>query len=156
MASQGVLDLRPTSPPKGFSLIETLVVLAMVGIVMAAASLSFVQSGRKGLEAHASRLQMLAAAVSDRAVLLNRPHRLVVDRQGIWVEERLRGQWRDGLPPPFQFRPWTDHVGLASEPLILGFSRTGQTTGAEFTLSRGADRASVRVDVLTPSPIAGL
>jgi len=156
MASRGVLGLRPTSPPRGFSLIETLVVLAMLGIVMATASLSFVQSGKKGLEAHASQLQLLAAAVSDRAVLLNRPHRLVVDRQGVWVEERLRGQWRDGLPPPFQFRPWTDHVGLASEPVVLGFSRAGQTGGAELTLSRGVDRASVQLDALSLSPVAGL
>jgi len=146
MVNQGVLGLRPISPPRGFSLIETLVVLALVGILMASVSLGFLQSNKKSLQAHADRLQLLASVVSDRSVLLNRPHRLVIDHQGVWVEEWSRGQWLGQLPPPFHFRPWMERVELVSEPQVLGFSRMGQTAGAQLELGRGAVRVRVRLD----------
>jgi len=33
-----------------------------------------------------------------------------------------------------------------SEPQVLGFSRMGQTAGAQLELGRGADRVRVRLD----------
>lgn len=156
MVNQGALVLRPISPPRGFSLIETLVVLALVGILMATVSLGFFHSHKKSLQAHADRLQLLASVVSDRAVLLNRPHRLVIDHKGVWVEEWSRGQWLGQIPPPFHFRPWVEGIELLSEPQVIGFSRMGQSAGAELELGRGADRVRIQLDDGFPAPVAGL
>ncbi|MEY2776180.1 MAG: hypothetical protein RLY30_278 [Pseudomonadota bacterium] len=145
--------MRPTSPPKGFSLLEVLVVLAIVGLLLGTTTLSFRQMESRRLQEEGERLSLVIAAVSDRAALLNRRHRLTVDADGYRVEERQRGEWRLVQESPLQARAWS-HGVRPDQPGQVTTDGVGLLTPAEFRLVRAADQLSVQVNALAEVRLA--
>ena len=125
MVSRVVKALHPTSPPKGFSLLETLVVVAILGLVMALAGLSLFQAADRKLQFQVDRLQAVLQTVSDRAALMQRDHRVVMNDEGFWVEERRRGDWLQQLAFPMQFRSWEAGLVFQGETAAIRVDRTG-------------------------------
>jgi prepilin-type N-terminal cleavage/methylation domain-containing protein len=125
MASQAVRALRPTSPPKGFSLLETLVVVAILGLLMAVAGLSLFQVGERKFRTEGDRIAAVVVAVSDRAAIMQRDHRLIFDRNGFRIEEQRRGQWIQQAAFPMQPRQWNAELYYQGEPVVVRVDRTG-------------------------------
>ena len=153
MAKRGAVALRPTSPPKGFSLLEVLVVLAMVGLLMGVTALSFRQVESRRLQEEGERLSLVIAAVSDRAALLNRRHRLSVDAEGYRVDEWQRGEWRLVGETPVQARAWAHGVRPQQSGQITT-DGVGLLTPARFILVRAGDQLSVQVNALAEVRLA--
>ena len=139
--------MRPTSPPKGFSLLEVLVVLAIVGLLLGTTTLSFRQAESRRLQEEAERLSLVIAAVSDRAAMMNRRHRLSLDAQGYRVDEWVRGEWRALKDAPLQARDWS-HGVRALEPAQLVTDGIGLVTPTDWVLARGRDQLRVGVNAL--------
>ena len=115
---------RPTAPPQGFTLLELLVVVALIAVATASVSLSLRDSAHSALERDAERL----------AVLLE-TGRAQARASGLPVVWRTRGKNPnpvqtfvfEGLPPPGLPQNWlaestrapTDSaITLGPEPLI--------------------------------------
>ena len=139
--------MRPTSHPKGFSLLEVLVVLAIVGLLLGATTLSFRQAESRRLQEEAERLSLVIAAVSDRAAMMNRRHRLSLDAQGYRVEEWVRGEWRALTDAPLQARDW-GHGVLPERRMELISNGIGGVTPLEVQLQRSDARLTLRVSAL--------
>ena len=137
MGSRVVRVLRPISPPKGFSILETLVVIAIVGFLMAVAGLSLFQAGERKFKAEGDRIAAVLLAVSDRAAIMQRDHRLIFDQDGLRVEEQRRGRWVQQQAFPLQPRPWNSDLHYLGEPIVVLVDRTGlvQPQRVPMTLS---------------------
>ena len=151
MDSRVVKVLRRTSPPRGFSLLETLVVVAVLGLVMALAGLSLFQAADRKLQTQVDRIQAVLNAVSDRAAVMQRAHRLVISAEGFWVEERRRGEWLQQLTFPMQFRSWESGLVFEGEPAYIRVDRTGLVEPSRINFKK-ADRSIV----ITVDPFAKL
>lgn len=125
MGNRVVRVLRPISPPRGFSLLETLVVIAIVGFLMAVAGLSLFQAGERKFKAEGDRIAAVLLAVSDRAAIMQRDHRLIFDRDGLRVEEQRRGRWVRQNAFPLQPRQWNTELQYLGEPIVVRVDRTG-------------------------------
>jgi prepilin-type N-terminal cleavage/methylation domain-containing protein len=138
MVSQEGRDLRPISPPRGFSLLETLVVIAILGLLMAVAGLSLFQVGERKFKAEVDRVSAVVVAVSDRAAITQRDHRLIFDLDGLRVEEQRRGQWLQQSAFPMQPRQWNSELYYRGEPEVVRIDRTGlvQTARLPMVLAR--------------------
>ena len=117
--------MRPISPPRGFSLLETLVVIAILGLMMAVAGLSLFQVGERKFKAEADRIAAIVVAVSDRAAITQRDHRIIFDRDGLRIEEQRRGQWLHQTVFPMQPRQWNTELSYQGEPVVVRVNRTG-------------------------------
>ncbi len=124
----------------GFTLIEMLVVLAIIGVAAGAVVLGIGAATRKpGIEAEARRLATDLQAAADRAMVDDRPLALDWDQHGYAFEP---GGKRHDLP---------DGVSLdiphARPPLKLSVDGTG--VPAALTLRTGSDRWLITYDGLT-------
>lgn len=128
---------QPTYRPRGFSLIEVLVVLAIISIALTGITLSYVQAESRKIDEQASQLAAILQTVSDRASLTNRRHRVQLTAEGFLIEEYFRGQWRGGLAEPLQARPWRDDVSFTGSPTTLIAESTGLFSEGTFWLRIG-------------------
>lgn len=101
--------------PKGFSLVELLVVLAIVGIMLASISLSTGQSQLRQLETERKRLALLIQATAERSVTLGVDHTILVSSQGLRFFEHRDGRLQELAVAPLQFRPWPDGMSVQIE-----------------------------------------
>ena len=85
------MDRPPADSSSGFTLVETMVVLAVIGLLLAAAIPNIVQSNRgRRVEAAANEMVAHVSAGRQRAVASRIPHRLVIDpEQRSYRIERL-------------------------------------------------------------------
>ncbi len=134
---------RPTSHPKGFSLIEVLVVLAIISIALTGITLSYVQAESRRIDEQASQLSAIFQAVSDRASLTNRRHRIQLDIHGFSVEEYYHGQWHGILSGPLQKRSWRDAISYVDSPMTLNVETTGLFSESVFKLRLGQREAQL-------------
>lgn len=136
---------RQISAPRGFSLIEMLVGLFIVGLLLSLTSISLGTLLGSQSKAQAGIVQRTLEIVSDRAVMLNRPHRVVFDENSFWVEEFVWGKWRRDIPPPFQQRFWQHNFQLVDAPVTVEVNRYGDLAPARFKLSRGRTQLDIEV-----------
>jgi type II secretion system protein H len=146
MASQAVRALRPTSPPKGFSLLETLVVVAILGLVMAMAGLSLFQAADRKLQSQVDRLQAVLQTVSDRAAIMQRDHRLILSKEGFWIEEQRRGQWLQQTAFPMQYRSWETGLSFQGETAVVRIDRTGLIEPSQLDFEQRGHSVILLVD----------
>lgn len=121
--------------------------LAMVGLLMGVTALSFRQVESRRLQEEGERLSLVVAAVSDRAAMVNRRHRLLVDSEGYRSEEWVRGAWQPVSDAPLQARTW----GHGVRPQQVGQVVTdgaGLASPVEWVLVRAQDRLRVEVNAL--------
>lgn len=134
-------DRPPLTREAGFTLVELMVVLALIGLAAAAVILSMPPTGG-GAMGQATRFAARVAALRDTAVIDGRPHGLWVTASGYGFERRSGGQWQpmeDGrlaradwaggtavsINGANQGRLAFDRVGLPTSPLRIDFTSSG-------------------------------
>jgi general secretion pathway protein H len=137
---------------RGFSLIELLVVVAIVGVLALAVTLSIGGSAQRQLLREAERFQALIGQACEQAELSGREIGVIVGAGGYSFRMLGGTEWRD-FPEdaPLRTRPWIDglRVDLSSEgrhvdllatrdaaPQLVCFS-SGELTPFALTLELG-------------------
>ncbi|TCS37794.1 type II secretion system protein H (GspH) [Paucimonas lemoignei] len=108
---------------RGFTLLELLVVLVIVGIMLGFVTLNALPSGRQALQNEAQRIALLLQLARDEAIVRNRPVAFEVDqyRYRFWILDE-NNVWqamdRDDMlrEREFQRAP----VSLAIDPPMMG------------------------------------
>lgn len=137
----------------GFTLLEVLVVLALMGVVLAfaAASLRGPDPGDQVLE-EAARMRALMQLASEEAVIAARSYGLRVRSDGYaFVAHSAKG-WQTLQEKPLQSRALPSHMGFAHAaeaadpqgPQVLFFA-DGTLTPFEFELKSSASERSARL-----------
>lgn len=135
----------------GFTLVELMVVLALIGLAAAVVILSMPASGG-GAMGQATRFAARIAALRDTAVTDGRTHGLWVTASGYGFERRSGGQWqpldegrlaRDdwaagtavSINGTTQGRLAFDRVGLPTAPLRIDFTSGGTSASVQVSAS---------------------
>lgn len=102
------MSARP-SPRRGFTLLEILVVIAVMGTVISLAALSLGNNRARELEREAERLQGLLRLAVDEAVIRSVPMGLVVERDGYRFLQRPHDPNQRGWLPMDDDRTFGEH-----------------------------------------------
>jgi general secretion pathway protein H len=127
---------------KGFTLIELMVVLVIIGLATAAVMLALPQTGGS-LAGEADRFAARAKAARDTAILESRAVALQIGRGGYEVARRENDVWRTEAHYAWAQRTVPD-VGGSSEASIR-FDSTGVSEPARVTLRRGAEQMAIDI-----------
>jgi general secretion pathway protein H len=140
----------------GFTLVEIMVVMVIIGITLGLASLNAIPSPRQDLQAEAQRLTLLLQLARDEAIVRNRPvsfeatperYRFLVRNETRW--DQIAG---DDLLREREFKngPMTLLLDPASagtvNPLRVTFGREPVDKPFVLVLSTGGNRVAIRAD----------
>jgi general secretion pathway protein H len=147
---------RPHAAAHGFTLLELLVVLVIVGLTMGFVTVNMMQSERQALQNDAQRIALLLQLARDEAIVRNRP--IAFEADG----ERYRFLVRDGanwaaLPQEellrereFKRTPVTLSIAPANvaeiNPLRIVFGREPVDKPFVLTLAAGESSVAIRAD----------
>jgi len=148
--------LRALRDARGFTLLELLVVLVIIGITLGAVSINAIPSSQKNLQNEAQRIALLLQAARDEAIVRNRPVAFEADANNYRFLVRNDTDWAqitdDDLmrERPFKMAP----VGLlmdpapvtGSDPLRIVFGREPVDKPFVLTLSVGNDAVAIHAD----------
>ena len=146
MRALGAPARRPASA--GFTLVELLVVMVIIGITLGLASLNAIPSPRQNLQQEAQRLALLLQLARDEAIVRNRQvafeangerYRFVVRNDTGWEpvtrDDLLRERTFRGAPlqlvlePSMRSDPSTVRITFGREPVDKPFVLTLATAG---------------------------
>ena len=146
----GRIDAMAHSPPDaGFTLVELMIVIAILGLASAVVLLSLpIADG--GVRTEATRFAARAAALRDRAVVQGRTMGLWATASGYGFEQRSGGAWQplnDRTLPRADWGSGTAvSVGGAAQGR-LAFDRVGLPNAPmTIDLTAGSTRAQVTID----------
>ena len=131
---------------RGFTLVELMVVLVIVGLTAAAVVLAIPDPGG-GVRGEALRLAARADAARERAMRDNRPVALVLREGGYGFEWRTDGEWRAVAERPFVAQDWSEgtRASIDGGESRIVFDSTGFAEPARLRLVRGKEEAQVEV-----------
>lgn len=136
--------------PRGFTLLELLVVLAVVGLVMVAVPM-MIAGGRPGPETRSAAIEIASALRQTRSESIAhfRPVTFVIN-----VDERTYRMGKDGaartLPKEMTLSLYTARSELAGDSEGgIRFFPDGSATGGRVTVTKAGHRYTVAVDWLT-------
>jgi len=141
---------------RGFTLVELMVVMVIIGITLGLVSLNAIPSPRQNLQNEAQRLALLLQLARDEAIVRNRLVAFEADNQGYRFIVRNDTRWdpviEDDLlrPRPFKNAPIVlllDPPGAgAANPLRITFGREPVDKPFVLTLASGDASVAIRAD----------
>jgi general secretion pathway protein H len=126
----------------GFSLVEMMVVLMVMGLLAGVAVLTLPGDERK-LRGEAERFAARTLAARDEAIIGARPISVVVSEQGYYFERRSDGRWQALPGRGFDLMPWDNATTVSAGRQRIVFDSLGlASSDAAVRLGRG-DKALV-------------
>ncbi|WP_158637744.1 GspH/FimT family pseudopilin [Novosphingobium taihuense] len=120
----------------GFSLVEMMVVLMIMGLLASVAVLSF-SGDDKHLRNEAERFAARTVAARDEAIVGARPVALVVSERGYYFERRVDGQWQPLPGRGFDLTGWDQGTSADAARQRIVFDSLGLAgTDAAIRLKR--------------------
>jgi general secretion pathway protein H len=139
----------PSAASSGFTLIELMVVLAIVGLAGAAIALSM-PPGESSLHRQADTFALHLVRAREEAILGGHAVRVVVDAQGYAFMHRDGGDWRPLQPRAFAPRTWQGDVqprlGPREPQVDFGFEPTGGADARTLVLELADHRVGISLD----------
>lgn len=142
--------MRAKPAPNGFTLVELMVVVFIIGLMSAAVVMTMPGAERRALQ-DAERFAARAAAARDTAVLTARPVRVWVAASGYGFDTRVKGAWQVMTDGALENGNWQEGLSLSTEAGEGGaaqivFDASGMPDHAmAVSLSSGQQRAVVNV-----------
>ena len=147
--------MRARATAQGFTLLELLVVLVIVGIMLGAVALNANPSDRQMLQNEAQRIALLLQLARDEAIVRNQPVAFEADDYRYRFLIRQNNDWRaltgDSLlrereyrraPLSLQLQP----AGDGRLPMRIVFGREPVDKAFTLTMAYGLQRVAVRAD----------
>jgi general secretion pathway protein H len=141
---------------RGFTLLELLVVMVIVGITLGAVTFNAMPSERQVLQNDAQRVALLLQLARDEAIMRNRPiafeadadsYRFLLREENSWQplnhDDLLREREFKRTPVIFSISPPTAEQ---STPLRIVFGREPVSIPFALTLATGKAQATIRAD----------
>jgi general secretion pathway protein H len=147
---------RRTRRIAGFTLLELLVVMVIVGIMLGVVTINAMPSQRQHLQREAQRIALLLQSARDEAIVRNRLVAFEADSERYRFMIRDKNEWqpiaKDELlrERPFELQPMNLSISPplpeGSNPLRITFGREPVDKPFALTLSVGEYTAVVRAD----------
>jgi general secretion pathway protein H len=146
----------PGAPARGFTLVEIMVVMVIIGITLGLASLNAIPSPHQDLQAEAQRLTLLLQLARDEAIVRNRPVTFEATPERYHFLVRNETRWvpitGDDLLREREFKngPLTLLLDPASagtvNPLRITFGREPVDKPFVLVMATGGNRVAIRAD----------
>ncbi len=133
----------------GFTLVEILVVLAILGLLAGVVALTL-PDDRAALDRQADRFASHLLRAREEAIIGARSVRVSADADGYAFARLQSGQWTAIDGNAFAPRRWPDGIAPAIDPRAprtsFAFDPTGAAEPQRLLLARGPDRVAVVLD----------
>jgi general secretion pathway protein H len=134
--------VRCRTAEHGFTFVELMVVIVIIGLAAAAAMLAIPESGGS-LRGEAERFAARAKAARDSAIIESRPVLLLVGQGGYDIVRRSGGVWQ-----PAAHYEWAEGTGAeagSAASARIRFDSTGLADPVHLVLRRGERRITVAI-----------
>jgi general secretion pathway protein H len=145
-----VQPVTTTARPNGFTLVELLVVLTVIGLIMALAPIAM-YSAMPSLELRTTTRELAAALRSTRSAAIrdNREAALTLDVEAGWYRRDGRERQRK-IDPEIQLKLLTATIEAEDDSVgRIRFFPDGTSTGGQITLARGEQTYYIVIDWLS-------